>query len=112
MRREGGTGYLDVRVALTDQEREAHHRVRHAVFVEEQGIFAEHDRDCWDPTAIHVLATINEIPVGAVRLYPLDEAGLWKGDRLAVLRGLAACGSARPWCASRSRPPASGAARG
>ena len=24
--------------------------------------------------------------MGAVRLYPLDEAGLWKGDRLAVLR--------------------------
>ena len=57
-----------------------------SVFVEEQGIFAGDDRDVWDDQAVKVVAALGPLVVGAVRLYPLDEAGLWKGDRLAVLR--------------------------
>jgi putative N-acetyltransferase (TIGR04045 family) len=34
---------------------------------------------------VKVVAEVAGRVVGAVRLYPLDEAGLWKGDRLAVL---------------------------
>jgi GNAT superfamily N-acetyltransferase len=35
---------------------------------------------------VHVLATVGSVPVGTVRLFPLDAAGgLWQGDRLAVL---------------------------
>jgi putative N-acetyltransferase (TIGR04045 family) len=78
-------GDLVVRVARDPEGVAAHHRVRHAVFVEEQRIFAEHDLDAWDPAAVKVVASIGRAVVGAVRLYPLDEAGLWKGDRLAVL---------------------------
>jgi putative N-acetyltransferase (TIGR04045 family) len=63
----------------------AHFRVRHAVFVAEQGVFAGTDRDGWDASAVHVVAAVGPLVVGAVRLYPLDEAGLWQGDRLAVL---------------------------
>lgn len=74
-----------VRVAVTDADLAAHHRVRRAVFVEEQGIFAEHDEDEWDPHAVKVVAAVEGRVLGAVRLYPLDEAGLWKGDRLAVM---------------------------
>ena len=51
----------------------------------EQGIFAEDDRDGWDEDAVKVVASLGGRVLGAVRLYPLDEAGLWKGDRLAVL---------------------------
>ena len=51
----------------------------------EQGIFAEDDRDGWDDGAVKVVAVAGSRVLGAVRLYPLDEAGLWKGDRLAVL---------------------------
>jgi putative N-acetyltransferase (TIGR04045 family) len=74
-----------VRVARGDADLAAHHRVRHAVFVEEQGIFPEHDHDEWDGHAVKVIASVGPLVLGAVRLYPLDEAGLWKGDRLAVL---------------------------
>jgi putative N-acetyltransferase (TIGR04045 family) len=76
---------LDVRVARSEQDLAAHHRVRHAVFVQEQGIFELSDIDAWDPDAVHVVASLGPLVVGAVRLYPLDEAGLWQGDRLAVL---------------------------
>ena len=76
---------LDVRVALSDEDVAAHHRVRHEVFVREQGIFTGDDRDGWDDGAVKVVARAGARVLGAVRLYPLDEAGLWKGDRLAVL---------------------------
>jgi putative N-acetyltransferase (TIGR04045 family) len=80
-----GAAPLDVRLARTEEDRRAHHRVRHAVFVEEQGIFAGSDRDDRDPDALHVVAALGPLVVGAVRLYRLDDAGLWQGDRLAVL---------------------------
>ncbi|MFB9385042.1 MSMEG_0567/Sll0786 family nitrogen starvation N-acetyltransferase [Pseudonocardia petroleophila] len=64
----------------------AHHAVRHAVFVEEQGIFAASDRDVHDddPATLHVLGLVDGEPAGTVRLFPLGD-GLWQGDRLAVL---------------------------
>lgn len=78
-------GAVDVRVALSAEDVAAHHRVRREVFVHEQGIFAGDDRDGWDGDAVKVVAAIGATVLGAVRLYRLDEAGLWKGDRLAVL---------------------------
>ena len=75
------------RVVVDAAELEVHHAIRRLVFVEEQRLFEGDDRDDrdGDPTTLHVLGHVNEAPGGAVRLYPLDEAGLWKGDRLAVL---------------------------
>ncbi len=75
------------RVVASSEERALHHRIRHEVFVLEQGLFAGDDRDFLDtdPATLHVLGCLGDDPVGAVRLYPLAEAGLWKGDRLAVL---------------------------
>ena len=63
-----------------------HHRIRHEVFVQEQGVFPGSDRDVHDDFAstIKVLAWAGGVPGGAVRLYPL-EPGIWQGDRLAVL---------------------------
>jgi putative N-acetyltransferase (TIGR04045 family) len=75
----------EIRVATSAAELEGHYRVRHQVFVEEQRIFLGDDRDAWDGTAIHAVAVLGPIVVGAVRLYRLDESGLWQGDRLAVL---------------------------
>ena len=43
-----------------------------------------------------MVASIGGSVVGAVRLYPLDEAGLWKGDRLAVLPGARTLGVGAP----------------
>jgi putative N-acetyltransferase (TIGR04045 family) len=85
--------------ACSDAQRSMHHRIRHAVFVEEQAIFAESDVDAYDARddVVRVLALRGERPVGAVRLYQLDESsGLWKGDRLAVLADCRTCGAGAP----------------
>lgn len=65
---------------------EMHHRIRHAVFVLEQGLFHDEDRDAHDShvSTIHVLGFDDGVPAGTVRLYPLG-GGIWKGDRLSVL---------------------------
>lgn len=64
-----------------------HFAIRHQVFVEEQGIMVFTDVDAWDrhPDTRHVLAAAGNHMAGTVRLYELDDAGTWKGDRLAVL---------------------------
>jgi putative N-acetyltransferase (TIGR04045 family) len=64
-----------------------HLRIRRVVFVSEQRLFAEDDRDSYDDAAgtVHVLGFVDGVPAGAVRLYPLGASGRWKGDRLAVL---------------------------
>jgi len=78
---------MECRLVATDGDRRAHFAVRHAVFVTEQEFFAGTDRDEHDGQAgtRHVLAASGRTPAGAVRLYPLDEPGIWRGDRLAVL---------------------------
>jgi putative N-acetyltransferase (TIGR04045 family) len=85
------------RIATTRKELAAHHRIRREVFVREQRLFAESDRDRYDYSAsvIRVLGHCAGAAAGTVRLYPLDRSGgRWQGDRLAVLpayrtRGLA-----------------------
>lgn len=70
-----------------------HFRIRHQVFVVEQGLFRDAggwDRDVHDddPATVHVLGFFDGTPCGTVRLYPVpDVPGRWKGDRLAVLDG-------------------------
>lgn len=65
----------------------AHFAIRRSVFVEAQGLFERDDRDDRDehPATLHAVGLTAEDVAGAVRLYPLDDVGLWKGDRLAVL---------------------------
>ncbi|MGH2539352.1 MAG: MSMEG_0567/Sll0786 family nitrogen starvation N-acetyltransferase [Actinomycetota bacterium] len=89
---------LACRVAATAEDVSVHHSIRHAVFVKEQGIFQESDRDerDEDEATIKVLGVGGRIAAGAVRLYPLDEPGLWKGDRLAVLPALRRYGLGAP----------------
>lgn len=55
--------------------------------MKEQGFFEGTDRDSRDedPATLHVLGLCGPVAGGAVRLYPLEEPGRWKGDRLAVL---------------------------
>jgi putative N-acetyltransferase (TIGR04045 family) len=75
------------RLADGPDELEAHFAVRRRVFVGDQALFAVTDKDERDWTAgtLHVVGLSDGVVVGAVRLYPLDADGLWKGDRLAVL---------------------------
>lgn len=77
-----------VRTVASPAELRSHLRIREAVFVNEQALFAGTDRDIHDddPATLHVLALCDGVAAGTVRLYPLDPAGLtWQGDRLAVL---------------------------
>ena len=66
--------------------RRAHHGIRRAVFVDEQGVFPSSDVDAHDARddVLHVLALHGGRPAGTVRLYPTGP-GEWLGDRLAVL---------------------------
>jgi putative N-acetyltransferase (TIGR04045 family) len=95
-----GTGALVCRAVTTAAELSAHFRIRHQVFVVEQGLFRRpgrtgragggQDRDDQDkdPATIHVVGLADGIICGTVRLYPLPGVpGRWKGDRLAVLPG-------------------------
>jgi putative N-acetyltransferase (TIGR04045 family) len=77
-----------VRLAESGADLAEHLRIRHAVFVIEQGMFPVSDTDARDvaPDVLRVLGEYGGVPAGAVRLYPLDRAaGVWQGDRLAVL---------------------------
>lgn len=65
---------------------EAAQAVRHAVFVEEQRIPAELERDPADAGCVHAVAfDVDGQPVGTGRLLPLPD-GVMKLGRLAVLR--------------------------
>jgi putative N-acetyltransferase (TIGR04045 family) len=75
-----------VRLCRSERQRNAHFAVRHAVFVDEQEMFAVDDRDERDDggATLHAIGIFGARVAGAVRLYPLG-GGDWKGDRLAVL---------------------------
>jgi putative N-acetyltransferase (TIGR04045 family) len=86
---------LVCRAVSTAEELAVHFRIRHQVFVIEQGLFRDADgtgsgwdRDVHDddPATVHVVGLSDGVPCGTVRLYPVPEVpGRWKGDRLAVL---------------------------
>jgi putative N-acetyltransferase (TIGR04045 family) len=80
-------GRLACRLARDAGELAAHFAVRRRVFVETQALFVGDDRDERDDAAetLHAVGVCDGHVAGAVRLYPLDARGLWKGDRLAVL---------------------------
>lgn len=87
-----GRAALACRPVCSDAERAAHFRIRHQVFVVEQGLFrgtgGDRDGHDEDPATIHVIGLAGEVMCGTVRLYPVSgPPGSWKGDRLAVLPG-------------------------
>ena len=94
--RPARTARLTCHAVSAPDELAAHFRIRHQVFVVEQGLFrnpeaqngAGWDRDVHDddPATVHVVGVWDGVACGTVRLYPVPEqAGRWKGDRLAVL---------------------------
>ena len=62
---------------------EASFAIRHEVFVEEQGLFRETDRDERDTDSLHIVARMGSRCVGTVRITALED-GMWLGSRLAV----------------------------
>lgn len=92
------TAAVGCRAVVSEHELALHLVIRRAVFVDEQGVFATDDRDDHDDdtATVHVLGTCGAIAAGAVRLYPTNEPGVWKGDRLAVLPQYRNCGLGGP----------------
>lgn len=85
---DGSTTTIVCRRALSATERAAHFAIRHQIFVAEQAVFAESDQDSHDhdESVVALLGQCDGISAGTVRLFVLDRtAGLWQGDRLAVL---------------------------
>lgn len=82
-----GASVVACREAVGAEELDEYFAVRRRVFCDEQRLFDRDDRDERDgaPGTLHVVALLDGRVEGAVRLYPLDEPGVWKGDRLAVL---------------------------
>ncbi|MFY9241286.1 MAG: GNAT family N-acetyltransferase [Roseovarius sp.] len=58
--------------------------LRHTVFVEEQGVPVEEERDALDASAIHLLAHMDGVPVGTARI--LMKAQEAKIGRVCVLQ--------------------------
>lgn len=87
---------VSCRLTESAEDLRAHLRIRHEVFVVEQRIFPVSDEDERDGHALSVLGLCEAEAVGAVRLYPLEDSGLWKGDRLAVLPAFRGCRVAAP----------------
>ena len=84
-----------------------------AVFVEQQGCSTATTatRATTSAATLHAVAVVDGAVVGTVRLYPLG-AGLWKGDRLAVLPDARVHRLGGSSWTSRCARPARSAARG
>jgi len=67
------------------EELETAYSIRHTVFVEEQGVPADLERDSYDDGAVHFLALLDDEPVGTARLI-LNDDGSGKAGRVAVLK--------------------------
>jgi len=78
---------ITYKIVETPAERRGYFATRHAVFVEEQGLFTGTDVDEHDDDAIHIIAITrgSRRVVGAVRCYPAAD-DVWYGGRLAVLQ--------------------------
>ena len=67
--------------------------IRYTVFVVEQDVPVEIERDEYDATAIHILAKLDGNPVGTARIVLVDDTG--KIGRVAVLADHRATGLGR-----------------
>ncbi len=74
----------EIKTADYQQEFSLIRAIRKQVFQQEQGVAPELEFDGQDDKAIHLLAYINELPVGTTRIRELTP-GKFKIERLAVL---------------------------
>ncbi len=72
-------------IQFTDPEFESCFQIRLTVFVEEQNVPLEEERDEYDETALHFLATGNGTPLGTARVILKDAGATAKITRVAVL---------------------------
>lgn len=73
------------KLATTPQEIANYFALRHAIFVEEQGLFSGNDLDDLDAVSYPIVALIPDTDqvVGVVRIYEV-QPGIWYGGRLGT----------------------------
>lgn len=76
---------VDIEVLRDDTPPDDARAIRHAVFVEEQGVAQDREYDGRDGEAVHLLARADGDPIGTTRLRQLDDDTL-KVERVAVLQ--------------------------
>ena len=76
---------MKCKLVETEEELEKAYRIRHEIFVKEQKLFVDSDRDEYDTNAINIIALLRDEVVGTVRVYE-KEKDVWFGSRLAVLK--------------------------
>lgn len=72
--------------AVDDAARQHCLSIRHAVFVAEQQVPPEFERDAFDAMAQHALALHDGVPVGTARVMRLAEPGTIRISRMAVVQ--------------------------
>lgn len=65
---------MSLRIAETD-DIETCFALRRSVFIEEQGVSEADEYDGFDKQGIHLLATLNGLPIGTARLLIYDDTG-------------------------------------
>ncbi|MCP4348394.1 MAG: MSMEG_0568 family radical SAM protein [Desulfobacterales bacterium] len=72
--------------ARTGQETARAFEIRKQIFVREQNMFKDSDKDEHDNESIHLVAKVDGKIIGTVRVFPGKKSGHWIGSRLAVLK--------------------------
>lgn len=75
---------IDIRLVGNREELEQVFRIREMVFVREQNVQRERERDNFDTNSNHVLATYMNKPIGCARIKIIDRRA--KLERVAVLK--------------------------
>ncbi|MFC7062823.1 GNAT family N-acetyltransferase [Halobacillus seohaensis] len=75
---------VDIRTAKTESEIKDAFAVREAVFVNEQNVSIDDERDALDETATHIVGYVDEQPLIASRLRFVDDYG--KFERICVVK--------------------------
>jgi len=82
---------MDIIVATAETDRAACLHLRHAVFVEEQGVSEAIEFDGLDDVCVHVLARQDSVPVATARIKYLD--GVAKIQRVCVAKSARGTGA-------------------
>ena len=98
--------HITIKTANTKSELEECFRLREEVFIIEQSVPVDMERDEHDATALHFLALIDAKPVGTARVVLKDNGTVAKIGRVAVRRSTRGIGIGKRLIAAIEETPA------